>query len=244
MINYQEFRELYNRLPRLRICQKQNWQETQKALEKENPKYNLVLIARSANQDMLKIAWLLRDSVLIYSLSQGKEQEYGKAETIDEISRLRLDDSFQYSLARVSSTEILTQNTIEALFEIYRQGKLPGPINESQLTTLLTETASHHAIEDGDSRARIIRLFASQLSLQLTNDVDDVNEIFHKAEENVLLQLGDEEQRRMFQAILPLWQKLFAAFYTAQAARCHVQFFSMHILPVFAEVTWPQPFGD
>jgi hypothetical protein len=244
MINYQEFRELYNRLPRLRICQKQNWQETQKALEKENPKHNLVLIARPATQDVLKIAWLLKDSVLIYSLSQSKEQEYSKGETIEEISRLKLDDSFQYSLARVNSTETLTQSSIESLFEIYRQGKLPGPINESQLTTLLVETASRHASDDGDSRERIIRLFASQLSLQLTNDVDDVNDIFHKAEENVLLQLGDEEQRRKFQAIIPLWQKLFAAFYTTHAARCHVQFFSMHILPVFAEVTWPQPFGE
>ena len=236
MINYREFQELYKKLPRNRICQKQSWEVVSKALEKDDKRINMVLIARTPKQADIKNIWFTKDGILLYNFDVNKDEEYVKSESVTNLKELDLGATCQYSLSQLKIAQPLNKKNIELLFELHRQGKIPNKMPEAEVVKLLSSKKPSNDIEP---KQRIIKLFINKLTEQ-TKLENNPQRLFHKAKENFLSQIGNDEHQHLFSAVAPTWEKLFCAFTSQNSIQKHVQFYTMHILPIFNEVKWPQ----
>lgn len=236
MINYKEFRELYQRLPKERICQKETWDKVQEIWNKdESLQTTGVLILRSTTSGNMRVVWFTTEGPWAYSFNIHEEEEYKKGEATDR-DALALGEEYQYSLSKLSLWQSLAPAQIELLFEKYRQGKLSEKITEETLDRLFSNKVSPDSTSD--LKERILSLFSAKLFEALAYE-HEPQSLFQKAKENMMGQMGNEEGQRLFLASVMLWQKLFSAFCVPASLSTHVQFFTTHILSAFADVPWP-----
>jgi len=236
MISYKEFREVYNKLPKERIFQKETWENISKAIKNEEKGNSLVLVVRSANQSNLKTVWLTSDGTWVYSFNLNEEEEYNKGSFLTDFEQLNLGISYQYSLSRIKVEPILDSKDVETIFEFHRQGRLPEKATQEDIQDLLHGKAKEKP--QVNFKIRLIELFSAKLIEQIPYE-GDMLMLFQRARENMTVQIGNEEQQRLFITIAPLWKNLFTAFSVPSSLKLHVQFYITHILPTFSDVEWP-----
>ncbi len=236
MISYKEFREVYNKLPKERIFQKETWETVSKTIKGEEQSNTLVLVVRSANQSTLKTVWFTTDGTWVYSFNLNEEEEYNKGSILSDFEQLNLGVSYQYSLSHIKTLQMLSSRDVETLFEFHRQGKLPEKTTQEDIQELLFgKTKEKPAVS---FKIRLIELFSAKLMEQIPYEQDMLT-LFQRARENMTVQIGNEEHQRLFITIAPLWKNLFTAFSVPSSLKLHVQFYIMHILPTFSDVEWP-----
>lgn len=242
MINYKEFRDVYSKLPRTRICQKQSWDNVEKILQKEEDSA-IVLVGKSPSQPNFQSAWLTGNGFVLYTFDINKEEQYAKGELIEDPSKLNLGSTYQYSLSKLKINQKMTPKVIEALFETFRQGNLPDKVSTSYLEEMIggekPKGKARKSTSGLSSKQKIVDLFKERLIVHLSKS-EDPQTIFQRTREELTNKLGDERQLRLFMGIVPTWEKLFSAFNVSNSAKVHIQFFTTHILPIYTQVEWPR----
>ena len=223
MKNFKEWRELIDKLPKdPPLCDKALWSDTRDAIKKGSDNHSYVIVARSKSSQS-KIAWTIDGGFLLLLFDKNAFQSQENIAGIDELGAQMRD--CKCILYKLNLGKKLKAEDVDDLSAQYDEG-----------TTFL----KIGKIDGGKAlpKQQIVDLFKDELQKQL-GESENLQIIFQNAQKKVEARLKGQ-QRQLFAAIAPLWQKLFCAFTVASSLKAHIQFYTLNILPAFIEVEWPQ----